>query len=384
MGKEVSEDLVNETYSPITKDGIQLVSTPLHINQLSGDDNFQQDSLSTRLQQGHIVSTPKRDRLPSILKPYNGESSQLNLELDDDDDSYIPDAILKNRPEVGNDRSRRTGPDLTASRSARVIFSPTKEVVSYRDEYFNDYYHDEDHMNRNYMTRQKHDVILESIDPPKPPKSNFWEIFSDPNVPYVLSLYLQILFNLFIILILFYFGFILYKGVKEDINLKFNSYIIDAKHEISRCTREYLRNKCSTENGKKRVPALENICVQLEKCMNRDPQLIAKSKITAETFADIINGFIKPISWKALFFMNVILFGSLIVSNVAFGKYRNQINPERNKNIQLQNRINHLEKLLQNYETSNHQKSILQSQHTTEVFGRNGDYQTPLIHRKGF
>lgn len=371
MANDDYELLHQGSYSPITKDGIQLVSTPIQTavkNHLGLQDAAV--ITSTRSILGADPLTPRRERLPSILKTSTSVSSQLDsLE----DESYIPDMMKKHRDDATGEENPKS----------RVVFSPTKEVVSYRNEYYNDFYHNENHLQENYMTRQKHDVLLEPIDPPKPPKVTFWAYFNDPNVPYVISLYLQILFNICIMAILFYFGFVLYRLVKEDINLKFETYIIDAKHEISRCTKEYLRNRCSTENGHQRVPALESICTQLEKCMNRDPQLIAKSKITAETFADIINGFIKPISWKALIFMNVLLFGSLIVSNVAFGKYRTDINPEKNKNIQLQERINHLEDLLQKYE-NNQPRTILQSQHTTELIGRNRQYDNPLINRKGF
>lgn len=338
---ETKEDALPELiFSPIAQDGINSASTPLSRKELSENGPITLDEAPIITEKSDPTPTTLRGRLPSILKRTPSQSS-IN-EVDEGAENDIN------------------------PRYSKVVFSPTKEVVSYRNEYVNGYY-----------DSAQDDVLYEPIDPPPPPpKVLFW---SNPNVPYVISLYLQVFFNLLIVLIVFYFGFVLYRVISKDIELKFQSYIIDAKYEISRCTKEYVKNKCSS----KRVPAIENICNQLEKCMNRDPQLIAKSKITAETFADILNGFIKPISWKSVFLLNTILFGSFIISNLAFGKYRNHINPEKNKNIELQARINHLEILLQKYENNSNRPTIMQSRHTTEVI-RSNDFNSPLLNRKGF
>ena len=41
-------------------------------------------------------------------------------------------------------------------------------------------------------------------------------------------------------------------------------------------------------------------CSTWEVCMNRDPTTIGRAKVSAELIAEVINGFVEPISWKTL------------------------------------------------------------------------------------
>lgn len=144
----------------------------------------------------------------------------------------------------------------------------------------------------------------------------------DPNTPYILSLYLQLLLNFFVVAIALYLAYTFISTVKQDVNIKTENYITDALQEISLCSREYYRNKCDPESGKTRAPALEKACTMWSKCMNRDPTLVGRSKLSAETFADIVNGFVKPISWKALIFIGILFIGTLTIGNISFKQYR--------------------------------------------------------------
>jgi Di-sulfide bridge nucleocytoplasmic transport domain len=63
------------------------------------------------------------------------------------------------------------------------------------------------------------------------------------------------------------------------------------------CTKEYLQNRCAPGT---RVPAMEKACLAWEKCMNRDPSVVGRARVSAETFAEIINSFIEPISYKTM------------------------------------------------------------------------------------
>jgi hypothetical protein len=50
-------------------------------------------------------------------------------------------------------------------------------------------------------------------------------------------------------------------------------------------------------------------CKAWDACMNRDPTLVGRTNVMAETFAGVINSFVDPISWKtmvsALFMMGI-------------------------------------------------------------------------------
>ncbi|CDK25624.1 unnamed protein product [Kuraishia capsulata CBS 1993] len=151
-------------------------------------------------------------------------------------------------------------------------------------------------------------------------KMGWRRIISDPAIPYVLSLYLQLFFNIVLVSMIGYFIFSFVSTVRADVENKIEIYATEVLQETSLCSREYLRNNCSPG---KRVPYLEKACMAWERCMNRDPASVGRAKIGAETFAEIINGFVKPISWKSIFTLLLLTVGSLVFTNAAFGSYRN-------------------------------------------------------------
>lgn len=73
--------------------------------------------------------------------------------------------------------------------------------------------------------------------------------------------------------------------------------MLDIMSEISQCSKQYVENRCSPEL---RVPAMERACLTWETCMKRNPSVVGRAKLSAETFAEIINGFIEPISYKTM------------------------------------------------------------------------------------
>lgn len=195
--------------------------------------------------------------------------------------------------------------------NARVLFLPTKEVVLYTADYHKAFTVD--------LTKLEDEV--------KEPRQNGERIakrhfLNDPNVPHVLSLYLQLFCNLVLVLMVMYLLYLVITNIRADVRHKIEMYTSDALQEISRCSREYYRNRCSNDDDNVRAPALEQICTNWEKCMNRDPLQIGKLKITAETFAEIVNGFFRPITWKSLFMFSFLLVGSFTVTNYSFGSYR--------------------------------------------------------------
>lgn len=351
----------------MNKSEIKLVSTPISAKQKAEElSPVDLDEIT----KGSNPRTPtskndqQLEKLHSILKGSRNKSPLRRQ------DGNILESLLKKHPEL-NLAAKNGG--INPVKGARVIFSPTKEVVSYSNDYFDDYSESESVNTFRKIIRHKSkkeydddctiDLTADNMNEKKENdlgekqrSGNFTKLITDPTIPYVLSLYLQLFFNLLLIGVILYFLLVFIRTIKADISYKLETYTSDAMQEISLCSREYYRNKCSIEDGQKRVPALEKACTMWSKCMNRDPQLIGKSKITAETFADIVNGFVKPISWKSLFFMNFMIFGSLFVTNIAFGSYRNSsaFNASKKEETETLNsykkKIEEQNKLLQQYQ----------------------------------
>lgn len=70
----------------------------------------------------------------------------------------------------------------------------------------------------------------------------------------------------------------------------------DIVQEIGMCATQYRNNLC--ENNP--VPAMIQQCASWKTCMDRDPTMVGRARVGAELIADVINGFVEPISWKTL------------------------------------------------------------------------------------
>ena len=72
--------------------------------------------------------------------------------------------------------------------------------------------------------------------------------------------------------------------------------ISDIVQEIGVCAAQYKNNYCETNQ----IPAMTHQCAAWETCMNRDPTTVGRARIGAELIAEVVNGFVEPISWKTL------------------------------------------------------------------------------------
>lgn len=131
--------------------------------------------------------------------------------------------------------------------------------------------------------------------------SSWSEFFSmleaHPNVPAILSWWAQLVVNLSLFSLAVYvvFGFVsAIRGEFEQAAQEMSDTILA---DMAVCTKNYIDNDCGRSS---RVPALETICENWERCMNRDPAKVGRAKVSAHTMAIIINSFIDPISWKAI------------------------------------------------------------------------------------
>lgn len=116
-------------------------------------------------------------------------------------------------------------------------------------------------------------------------------------LPLIASHYLQVFFNLCVALLLLYALLCFYLTIRRDVDQKVEEYSEAILADMSLCSRNYIENRCAPDM---RVPAMEVRCNAWEKCMNRDPSQVGRARVSAETFAEIINSFIEPISYKTM------------------------------------------------------------------------------------
>lgn len=145
--------------------------------------------------------------------------------------------------------------------------------------------------------------------------SSLWTFIErHPTVPHILSWYAQLFFNIFLLACFAYLLFSFWSAVQGDVDKHTHEAMADIMAEMAVCAREYTANRCEREN---RVPAMETVCENWRKCMERDPARVGRAKVSAHTFAEIFNSFLEPISWKAMIFTMMLVFGCFAISNFA-------------------------------------------------------------------
>ncbi|TCD63094.1 hypothetical protein EIP91_005998 [Steccherinum ochraceum] len=128
-----------------------------------------------------------------------------------------------------------------------------------------------------------------NVPAPAPPKSD---------TPYVLLGYLQVFFNLSLILVCLYLLVLFIITVQRDVEHRVAEYSMDIVQDIAACAMHYKANLCETNP----IPAMMHQCGIWRTCMDRDPSKIGRAKVVAEMIAEVVNGFVEPISWKTLLF----------------------------------------------------------------------------------
>jgi hypothetical protein len=139
----------------------------------------------------------------------------------------------------------------------------------------------------------------------KPPPSKevglipsvFSFIEKHPNLPHILSYYAQFLLNVFIVFFMMYLVYSFWSTIRSDVDIKSREVASETLAEMAACTREFRDNKCDHAD---RVPAMEIVCNNWEKCMQQDPTKVGRAQVSAKTFAEILNSFMEPISIKAM------------------------------------------------------------------------------------
>ena len=140
-------------------------------------------------------------------------------------------------------------------------------------------------------------------------RSSLNEMFRDKDLPFIISRWFQMFFNLIFAFLIVYVFLQTFLAVKNDIVAETQKYYEELENEVNKCERSFTENKCHPEEGT--VPALKDKCAKWRSCKERKPDKAVVAKISAKVIGEIFDNFWKPISLKALF-MTVLTFLSVV------------------------------------------------------------------------
>ncbi|KAH9836764.1 Di-sulfide bridge nucleocytoplasmic transport domain-containing protein [Rhodofomes roseus] len=167
---------------------------------------------------------------------------------------------------------------------------------------------------RGVVTQSTSNHYTLNMPGPAPPQSD---------LPYVLLGYLQFFFNLSLILVFLYLLVQFILTVQRDVEQRISEYSMEIVQEIAQCALQHKANLCASRP----IPAMSHQCSVWETCMNRDPSKVGRARVGAELIAEVVNGFVEPISWKTLIFTLTSLAFLTVFINALLSLYRARINP---------------------------------------------------------
>jgi len=139
------------------------------------------------------------------------------------------------------------------------------------------------------------------------------------NPQYTLSTYLQLAFNVVIVSVVGWFLLM----VKNDVGKKIAERQAKLVRDASWCQEQYLVNQCGS--GRAAPHLVENRkCLELEHCMDADPEHIRWLSMSAALLAEVMNEFVLPLQLRTIAsLLCLALVGGLVVgANYWFGFWR--------------------------------------------------------------
>lgn len=121
-------------------------------------------------------------------------------------------------------------------------------------------------------------------------------VSANPDAPIVLSEYMQLLINSFLGGLVLWVVWCGFSSARDEVIYSSGKAKQALQNEIEACSLQFFANHCD----RNRLPALEDLCTEWEKCKDQDPENVAGVKAVVGHIADIINEFTTRLSWKSI------------------------------------------------------------------------------------
>eukprot|EP00761_Pharyngomonas_kirbyi_P000177 gb/GECH01000177.1/.p1 GENE.gb/GECH01000177.1/~~gb/GECH01000177.1/.p1 ORF type:complete len:440 (+),score=143.97 gb/GECH01000177.1/:1-1320(+) len=264
-------------------------------------------------------------KTPSKVKEKTSQSRNKQIESDNDSDASMEDAITEQKRSKKRYKTKKRKRPLQPYDHDDLMSNHEDSNESDSD----DEEEDEESMPNSalfappqfyFQGRRRHQK--------KKNRSKYNSKNSKSNLPDTIWSYMHLLFNILVIFLFCYIVYLGFQSILNDIESKAEVASSDIVKEIGLCADNYQKNQCDDPN---RPPALEDDCREWQKCMQRDPLKVARATLSAQTIAEVLNGFVEPLSYKSMFFLITFVLLFFFISNMAFNFVRGGTSRKRKK-----------------------------------------------------
>ncbi|KAM0672405.1 hypothetical protein CWI42_011620 [Ordospora colligata] len=124
-------------------------------------------------------------------------------------------------------------------------------------------------------------------------------------LPVMLIRYLHLVLNVVMIGFICYAVVYVFVSIQRDIRYKVSNRKLHIKKEIEDARTSYEINKCHPDT---RVPAIEELCNKWECTIKNGNGSVGYTRIIAEVFGDVLDGFVRKFSMKSSLIMGFFFF----------------------------------------------------------------------------
>ena len=141
-----------------------------------------------------------------------------------------------------------------------------------------------------------------------------------PSLPHILSWWAQMLLSTFILFFLSYILYSFWAAIRHDVDLKADELSRDILNAIAQCSEDFTSHGCADRS--RLGGTFKRLCDEWEGCMAQDPRAVGRARISAQTWAGILNGFVEPLSGKIIAMGAGAVVLAMAVPHVLFGVIR--------------------------------------------------------------
>lgn len=119
-----------------------------------------------------------------------------------------------------------------------------------------------------------------------------------PELPHIISWWAQMVVSSVVMAAIVYIAYSFWAAIRRDVDLKADELSQDLLREIGLCSEAFMEHQCM--DRAKLGNKFKTLCDDWETCMKQDHRAVGRAKISASTWAEILNGFVEPLSGKII------------------------------------------------------------------------------------
>ncbi|KAF1798130.1 Di-sulfide bridge nucleocytoplasmic transport domain-containing protein [Mucor lusitanicus] len=134
-----------------------------------------------------------------------------------------------------------------------------------------------------------------------------------PDAPIIVGSYVRVILHSVGIGIILFVLYRILESFTDEIQARYH-YEMDELAERARiCHQNYVNHNCGPHL---KGAVWQSFCDEWDRCRQFQAHTVGKTKIAAQVFGEVMNGFVEPLTLKAMLIICLLLFGFFIVTSL--------------------------------------------------------------------